>query len=68
MDVMHEWSISGVIFPAITGIFVLCIVVLWLLDMLFGRLGVYRYVWHPALFKLSVFVCLFSFIALMVYQ
>jgi hypothetical protein len=41
---------------------------MWLLDMLFARLGVYRYVWHPALFKLSVFVCLFCFTAFMVYQ
>jgi len=68
MDVMREWSISGVIFPAITGLFVLSLMLMWLLDMLFARLGVYRYVWHPALFKLSVFACLFCFTAFMVYQ
>jgi hypothetical protein len=29
------------------------------LDLALARIGVYRHVWHPALFRLSLFVTLF---------
>ncbi|HDZ16381.1 MAG TPA: DUF1656 domain-containing protein [Methylophaga aminisulfidivorans] len=65
---LREWSLAGATFPAITGLFVLSLLVLWLVDKLIGRMGVYRYVWHPSLFKLCLFVCIYSLSAFWVYQ
>ncbi|HEY0197538.1 MAG TPA: DUF1656 domain-containing protein [Rhodanobacter sp.] len=41
-------------------VFLLCLLLMVLLDMLVGRLGLYRRVWHPSLFRLALFVCLFG--------
>ena len=38
-----------------------------LLDWLFARYGIYRYLWYPALFRLAVAVCLFAGFGLWVY-
>jgi hypothetical protein len=38
-----------------------------LLDWLFARYGIYRHLWYPALFRLAVFVCLFSAFGLRIY-
>ncbi len=40
----------------------------WLLDGLLGRLGVYSRVWHPALFRFSLFVCIFGALGLALYH
>ncbi|HJV65992.1 MAG TPA: DUF1656 domain-containing protein [Geomonas sp.] len=29
-------------------------------DRVLGRLGIYRHVWHPTLFRLCLFVCTFG--------
>ena len=31
-----------------------------LVDALIGRYGLPRYVWHPPLFRLALFACLFA--------
>ena len=37
------------------------------LDWLFARYGLYRYLWYPALFRLALFACLFAACGLLIY-
>lgn len=37
------------------------------LDWLFARYGIYRHLWYPALFRLSIFTCLFTAGGLLIY-
>ena len=43
-----------------------CVVVFVMLDLLFARLGVYRYAWHPGLFRVALFAAMFSGVSLLV--
>jgi hypothetical protein len=56
----HEIAIYGVLVPGLLPVFLGCLLLMVLLDMLVGRLGLYRHVWHPSLFRLALFVCLFG--------
>lgn len=56
----HEIAIYGVLVPGLLPVFIGCLLLMVLLDMLVGRLGLYRHVWHPSLFRLALFVCLFG--------
>lgn len=56
----HEVSFHGVLIPGLLAVFIGCLLLMMLLDMLVGRLGLYRHVWHPSLFRLALFVCLFG--------
>lgn len=54
----HEVSIGGVLMPGLLPIFLACLPLMLLMDALIGRYGLYRYVWHPPLFRLALFACL----------
>jgi hypothetical protein len=30
------------------------------IDWIFTRLGLFRYVWHPSLFRIALFFCIFG--------
>lgn len=64
----RELEFAGVLFPALLPIFIGTGLVFWLLDALLALAGIYRYVWHPALFRVCVFAILFSLLSLPVYQ
>lgn len=53
-----EVSFFGVYLPSILG----CALIAYLVTSLIARglraAGFYRYVWHPSLFNISLFVCL----------
>jgi hypothetical protein len=53
-----EFSLYGVYFPALFALCLFCFGVFWLLRRIFGWLGLYRLVWHPALFDLAFFIVL----------
>jgi hypothetical protein len=59
-----ELSIGGAFVPGVLVLFVGSLALLWLLDWAAGRFGLYRWVWHPPLFRLAAFVCVFGAIAL----
>ena len=40
----------------------------WVLDRVLASLDVYRWFWHPALLRLSLFFCIFGALALTVYR
>ncbi|MBE1160830.1 DUF1656 domain-containing protein [Dyella acidiphila] len=63
----REIALGGVLVPGLLLWFVLSLVLLLMFDWTVGRFGLYRYIWHPALFRLAFFVCIFSGIALLFY-
>ena len=55
-----EVSIAGTLVPGLLLTFLGCLLLMWLIDTVIGRLGLYRYVIHPPLVRLALFVCLFG--------
>lgn len=55
-----EIAFDGVLMPALLPVFVLSLVLMVLTDLVIGRLGLYRRLWHPSLFRFALFVCLFG--------
>lgn len=60
----REIAFQGVLLPGLLVVFLGCLLLMVLLDLLVGRLGLYRRAWHPSLLRLALFVCLFSAAAL----
>jgi protein AaeX len=63
----REIALGGVFVPGLLAWFVLSLGLLLLIDVVIGRFGLYRFVWHPALFRLALFVCIFGSIGLLLY-
>ena len=56
----REIAFYGALMPGLLPVFVGCLVLMVPLDLLLGRIGLYRHVWHASLFRLALFVCLFG--------
>jgi len=54
----HEVAFHGVLMPGLLPVVIGCLLLMVLIDMVAGRLGLYRHVWHPSLFRFVLFVCL----------
>lgn len=63
----REIVVSGLLMPTLLPIFIFCIFAQWGIDALLSRLGLYDFVWHPALLRLALFLSLFGLLGLMVY-
>jgi len=63
----RELAIGDALVPGLFVLFVASLLLLWLLDWLAGRFGLYRLVWHPPLFRLALFVCVFGVLALFLF-
>jgi hypothetical protein len=63
----REIALGDALVPGLLVLFVLSLVLLWLLDWVAGRFGLYRLVWHPSLFRLALFVCVFGSFALLLF-
>jgi protein AaeX len=63
----REIAIGGVLMPGLLVWFILSLAILLLFDWVVGRYGLYRFVWHPALFRFAFFVCIFGGVALLLY-
>lgn len=55
-----ELSIDGIFVPGFLPLFLLAAIVIWAIDWIAGRLGAYRLVWNPPLFRLALLLCLFG--------
>lgn len=64
----REVAFGGVLIPGLLPIFIGSLLLMWLVDALIGRFGLYRYAWHPSLFRLAVFACLFSAAGLLLFR
>jgi len=56
----REITLIDALVPSLFPVFLVSIIVQVALDRVMGWCGVYRHVWHPPLFRLSCFVCIFS--------
>ena len=53
-------AVFGVLLPAILPLFLASLLIQGALDWVLGLAGVYRRVWHPALVRLCLLVCIFA--------
>jgi hypothetical protein len=54
--------------PTILLLFLAGAVFTWLFDRVLALTGLYRVVWHPALFRASLLVCVCGLLGLAVYR
>jgi hypothetical protein len=62
----REIALFDALLPSLFLAFLVSIILQTVLDRIMGRLGVYRHVWHPPLFRVSVFFCIFGVLGLFV--
>ncbi|SEI65128.1 DUF1656 domain-containing protein [Frateuria terrea] len=55
-----EIEFYGVLVPGLLPVFLLSLALMVTLDLVLGRAGLYRRLWHPSLFRFALFVCLFG--------
>ncbi|HEY0334826.1 MAG TPA: DUF1656 domain-containing protein [Stenotrophomonas sp.] len=61
----REIAFAGTLLPGLMVLFLAMVGVFWAADAVAGRYHLYRYVWHPALFRIAIFVLLFGSAALL---
>ena len=64
----REIAIHGVYMPTLTLLFVIAAALTWGLDRIFASVGLSRFTWHPALFRVSLFACLYGGLSLTIYR
>ncbi|MCY1390974.1 efflux system membrane protein [compost metagenome] len=64
----REIAFHGIYMPTVSLMFLVAAVVAWALDRFCSGLDLYRFFWHPALLRLSLFICIFGAMALTVYR
>ncbi|MES2103567.1 MAG: DUF1656 domain-containing protein [Pseudomonadota bacterium] len=63
----REIALLDALVPTLLLVFVAAMLLQVALDRIFALLGVYRYVWHPGLFRVALFVCIFGGLALLLH-
>lgn len=56
----REIDVFGALVPGLLPVFLIAVLVHFGVDWLCGHYGVYRYVWHRALFRVCLLVCIFG--------
>ena len=64
----REIAVLGAYFPMLVPLCIGGAALTWLLDRLLGSVGLYRFVWHPALFRASLLACVCGLLGLAVYR
>jgi hypothetical protein len=64
----REFALGEVFFPTLLVVFLATLVLYAGLTWLLAWLGLYRYIWHPPLFRFALFAGLFAAIAACIYQ
>jgi protein AaeX len=59
-------TIYGFFAPTLLLVLVASIVLFVVLDLVLARFRVYRFAWHPTLFRVAIFISLFCAISLLV--
>lgn len=60
-----EIAVGGLFFPTLLLLFILSLALHTALDGLAARYGWYRHLWYPALFRVAIFICIFSALGLL---
>jgi protein AaeX len=55
----REVTIHSFLIPGLLLVLLGCVPIFVVVDLALAHLGIYRRVWHPALFRASLFVVLF---------
>ncbi|MCW3505796.1 DUF1656 domain-containing protein [Burkholderia cenocepacia] len=63
----HEIALFDALVPGLLVLFLIVAVLAWILDSIAGRYDLYRYVWHPPLFRAAVLLGLFSALGLLLF-
>ncbi|HEY4145229.1 DUF1656 domain-containing protein [Pinirhizobacter sp.] len=61
----REIALGDALVPSLLLVFLGSMALLWALDWVAGRYALYRHVWHPPLFRIAAFVCVFGGLALL---
>ncbi|HZZ83200.1 MAG TPA: DUF1656 domain-containing protein [Anaeromyxobacteraceae bacterium] len=64
----RELELFGLLFPTLLLAFHVAAAAFWLLDRALARAGLYRFVWHPGLFRVSLLVALFGALGLAIHR
>lgn len=67
IDWFRESAMEGLLVPTLMLIFISALFITFACDWLITRLGLYDLVWHASLFRVSLFVLIFSGLALLIY-
>lgn len=54
--------------PGLLPILVGCALLFVVLDLMLAKFGLYRYTWHPSLFRVALFAVLFSGASLLLWR
>lgn len=60
----REIAIGGMLMPGLLLVFLVCVALLWLAERFAGRQGWYRYMWHPSLVRIALFIIVFGALGL----
>ncbi|MEX3957849.1 DUF1656 domain-containing protein [Trinickia sp. EG282A] len=64
----RDIALLGAYIPAMVPLSIAGAALTWAIDRLLGALGLYRVVWHPALFRASLLVIVCGTLGLAVYR
>ncbi len=64
----REIAVMDLYVPAIVLLCMAGAAATWVLDRLLAWAGLYRFVWHPSLFRTSLLVCICGLLGLAVYR
>jgi len=64
----RELNFLELYLPSLILVLAIATLLMWLLDRVLIALNLYRFFWHPPLARLSLFICLFSALALTIYR
>ena len=62
----REIAILDALVPSLFPVFVVSIILQVVLDRILLWCGLYKHMWHPPLFRLGCFVCIFGMLGLLV--
>jgi protein AaeX len=63
-----EIDLFSLLMPGLLPILVACVLIFVFLDLLLARLDLYRYAWHPSLFRVALFAAMFSGASLLLWR
>jgi hypothetical protein len=64
----RELAVPDAYVPMILLLFAIGALVSWVFDRVLAAIGLYRFVWHPSLFRASMLVCICGVLCLVVYR
>jgi hypothetical protein len=64
----RDLAVPDAYIPTILLLFVSGALISWIFDRVLAAIGLYRFVWHPSLFRASMLVCICGTLGLAVYR